>query len=565
LIAAASTQVLIVGGGPCGLTLSIELGRRGIASLLVDAKDGTAVNPQANATQARTMEHFRRLGFAHEVRALGLPQDYPTDITYFTRYADRELARFPLPTSAQAAAHGSRSGTAWSSAELPHRASQKFVETVLRRHAEACAPSAIRFGTRLVSFEEHDDRVEATIEDVASGATSRVVASFLVGADGAKSTVRRQLGVRYAGETGVTRDFFGGRMAAVYFRAPGFYDAIPHPRAWMYWAFNPQRRSWLAAVNGIDEFAFHTQIRPGEDERIDAARARELLAQAVGKPLDIEILALDTWIAGHALVAEGFGGGRVFIGGDAAHLFTPAGGLGYNTAVEDAVNLGWKLAATLKGAVGPALLSSYGVERRMLAIRNTGYARAFAESIGNFVPDPAIESEGPDGDRARAAAGEYLNAHARREFDIPGVTFGGRYDGSPVIVADGTTPPPDAANIYIPSASPGGRLPHLWREGGRSLFDDLGFEWTLLSMGVDDGSIDAFTKAASKRGVELAVLRLGEPGAADIYGADLLLVRPDQIVAWRGANHDCDPEAIFDQVLGFGAAAMEARPRSAVA
>lgn len=511
------------------------------------------------------MEHFRRLGFAHEVRALGLPKDYPTDITYFTRYADRELARFPLPTSAQAAAHGIRSDTAWSAAELPHRASQKFVETVLRRHAEACASSSIRFGTRLVSFDQRDDRVEAIIDDVASGTTRRVAASFLVGADGAKSAVRRQLGIRYAGETGVTRDFFGGRMAAVYFRAPDFYDVIPHPRAWMYWAFNPQRRSWLAAVNGVDEFAFHTQIRPGEDEHIDATRARELVAQAVGKPLDIEILALDTWIAGHALVAERFGGGRVFIGGDAAHLFTPAGGLGYNTAVEDAVNLGWKLAATLKGAGGPALLASYETERRMLAVRNTGYARAFAESIGNFVPDPAIESDGPEGDAVRAKAGAYLNAHARMEFNIPGVTFGGRYDGSPVIVADGTSPPADAANVYIPSASPGGRLPHLWLDGGGSLFDDLGFEWTLLSFGAEARSEAAFLAAATRRGIELELLRIDEPGASDLYGAALLLVRPDQIVAWRGSDVQCDPESIFDCVLGIEAVTMaNAGLRSAV-
>ena len=135
------TDVLIAGGGPCGLMLSIELGRRGIRSLMVDAKPGTAFNPQANATQARTMEHFRRLGFAQEIRALGLPPDHATDIAYFTRYSAHELARIPLPTSAEAVARIRQMSGAWSAAELPHRVSQKFVEQVLRRHAQACPSS----------------------------------------------------------------------------------------------------------------------------------------------------------------------------------------------------------------------------------------------------------------------------------------------------------------------------------------------------------------------------------------------------------------------------------------
>jgi 2-polyprenyl-6-methoxyphenol hydroxylase-like FAD-dependent oxidoreductase len=131
------TSVLIVGGGPCGLTLAIELGRRGIQAVLVDQKAGTAVNPQANATQARTMEHFRRLGFAEEVRTLGLPNDYPTDIAYFTRYGGIELARFCLPSARQVGAMARNLSGSWSTSELPHRVSQKYVEKVLQRHAGA--------------------------------------------------------------------------------------------------------------------------------------------------------------------------------------------------------------------------------------------------------------------------------------------------------------------------------------------------------------------------------------------------------------------------------------------
>jgi 2-polyprenyl-6-methoxyphenol hydroxylase-like FAD-dependent oxidoreductase len=547
-----ATSILVVGGGPCGLTLAIELGRRGVDAVLIDAKPGTAVSPQANATQARTMEHFRRLGFADEVRALGLPRDYPTDIAYFTRYGGIELARFRLPPARQAETLARSLTGSWSTAELPHRISQKYVEQVLLRHATAQQAVCVRYGWRLEDCIEETDGVTATIRKVEGGECQTLKADYLIGVDGARSTVRRKLNIRYDGETGVVRDFFGGRMVAVYLRAPGFYEAMPHDPAWMYWSFNPTRRAWLAAVNGKDEFALHTQLKPGEDETdVSERRARELFSQVCAVPLRIEVLAVDTWIAGHALVADSFGGGRVYIGGDAAHLFTPAGGLGYNTAVEDAVNLAWKLTATLRGKAGQGLLSSYVFERRKLALRNTGYARQLAASIGNFVPHPQLEIDTPEGKAARCAAGEYLNNHARREFNIPGITFGGRYDGSPVIIADGTPLPEDASDVYAPTACPGGRPPHIWLEDGRSLFDTFGSEWTLLQLGGEADIAEPLCKAARASGVSLQVVSLASPAARSAYEADLTLIRPDQIVAWRanGPVHNC--EQIWMRLLGY--------------
>lgn len=550
----AKTPVLIIGGGPCGLMLSIELGRRGIESILVDSKLRTAENPQANATQARTMEHFRRLGFADEIRARGLPGDHPTDIAYFTRYAERELARFALPSSAQAKQVSREQPGIWNAAELPHRVSQKFVEEILREHAERLDATSINYGTRLVGFEETEGAVIATVEDVRTGEKRQIEAAYLIGADGARSFVREALGIVYSGETGVERDFFGGKMVAVYFRSAEFYEKVPHARAWMYWAFNPERRSWCAAVNGKDEFAFHTQLKKGEDENISDARAKELFEQAMGCSLDMELLAVGTWIAGHALVAESLGRDRVYIAGDAAHLFTPAGGLGYNTAVEDAVNLGWKLAAAIKGTAGPELLPSYAEERRRLAVRNTGYARELAESIGNFVPDPRIEAEGAEGDAVRIEAGAYLLEHAQREFAIPGITFGGRYDGSSVIKSDGSEPPRDAMNLYVPSTSPGGRVPHIWLVDGRSVFDVLGFEWSVLVTDRQDiAGAQALRAAAQELGLELEVVDLtGEEDRA-IYGSGLVLVRPDQIVAWRGPADCEDLRQLLALVMGHPA------------
>ena len=371
--------------------------------------------------------------------------------------------------------------------------------------------------------------MEAQAEPVDGGAPATIRSSYLIGADGPRSLVRQAMGWRYAGETGVTRDFVGGRMYAVYCRVPDFYREVPHAPAWMNVSFNRERRCFMPAVDGRDQFAFHTQLKPHEDEaRLDETAAAGMVRQAIGAALKVEVLARDTWTAGHALVAERFGEGRIFIGGDAAHLFTPTGGLGYNTAVEDAVNLGWKLAAVLKGHAGPRLLASYEVERQPLAVRNTTYAKRFADSLGNFQPVPELEDDTPQGAAARRRAGAYLEAHGRAEFNIPGITFGGRYDGSPAIVSDGTAAPPEAANTYVATACPGGRPPHAWLPDGRSLYDLYGFEWTLL----------CFSDPPPGEDRQMKVVRLQNSAVRDLYGADYALIRPDQIVAWRGNAAD---------------------------
>jgi hypothetical protein len=314
--------------------------------------------------------------------------------------------------------------------------------------------------------------------------------------------------------------------------------------------FNRERRAFMAAVDGKGEFAFHTQLRPHEKEdEITEDRAIAMFRAAVGAPIELEILSRGTWTAGFALVAERFRRGRVFIAGDAAHLFTPTGGLGYNTAVEDAVNLGWKIASVMRGGADARLLDSYEAERQRVAFRNTGFAKRFADSIGNFLPVPEIEDNGGEGEAARRTAGEYLALHGKSEFDIPGITFGARYDGSPIIFDDGTAPPRDEANIYVASAKPGGRAPHAWLADGKSLYDSFGFEWTLLRFAAETKA-DGLIAAAAKAGIDLKVLDISLNGLRDIYGADLVLVRPDQIVAWR-ANTASDPEAILGRVLGF--------------
>lgn len=550
-MAALTTEVLIAGGGPCGLMLANELGQRGVRSLLVDPKPGTAFNPQANATQARTMEHFRRLGFAHEIRAQGLPADHPTDIAYFTRFSRHELARLALPTAAEAVRDIRSLRGSWSAAELPHRVSQKFVEATLLQHAQSLPFNDIRHGWRLLEFEEHGPGVRALIRPEAGGETVTVQARYLVGADGARSLVRNSLGIVWGGATGVRRDFMGGQMFAVYLRAPGFYTVLPHARAWMYVSVNHERRAFMASVDGKAEFAFHAALHDGENgDSWGEADARRVFAQALGAEIPIEVLSVGSWTAGHSLVAQSFQRGRVLLAGDAAHLFTPTGGLGYNTAVEDAVNLGWKLASVLRGRAPSALLDSYEIERKPLAERNTGYARRFADSVGLFPARAVLEEDSAAGAAERERAGAHLNSHVRLEFNIPGITFGGRYDGSPLIVGDGTQAPPDQPNTYVPTATPGGRPPHAWLDDGRSLFDTFHSEWTLLTLGEPPPATAAFQAAAQELGLDLRIVAHASPALRELYEAPLALIRPDQMVAWRGADAGAAMQ-VMRQVSGW--------------
>lgn len=543
-------DIIIIGGGPCGLVLAHELGRRSVSTGLFNDRPATSPYPQAGATQARTMEHYRRLGLSERIRKAGLPLDWPTDVLYTTRYSREEIARLSMPSSASAGNLVRSLSGSWSAAELPHRCSQMLVEKILYEEARSLKSVDLSYGWNVTDITELDDCIEITAVGP-EGQTERFSARYAVGADAARGVTRRTLGVKYEGETSMDRPFLSGLMLSVYFRSPEFYKLIGHAPAWQYWAINPVRRGMTISLNGKDEFVFITQMRPGEEvASLTEDEIRSILFTVMGRDYDLEIISRAPWTAGLALVAESFRKGRVFLAGDAAHLFTPTGGLGYNTAVDDAVNLGWKLAAVTKGWGGEALLDSYEQERQPLARRNTGYARSFADSIGRFVVPPNVEDDDAEGAQARIDAGEYLLGHARKEFNIPGVTFGGRYDGSPIIVPDGTEPPEDSAAVYSPTACPGGRAPHAWLADGRSLFDALGFEFSLLCLEGGGGDAGALVDQAAALGVPLTVVDLAGEGLKELYAARFALIRPDQIVCWRGDALPEDLSQLLSRITG---------------
>jgi hypothetical protein len=342
-------------------------------------------------------------------------------------------------------------------------------------------------------------------------------------------------------------------MLALYLRSPAFYAIVNGAPAWQYWAVNPERRGLLSAIDGQGLFVFYAQLPSGEPA--SDAFARTALARSAGREFPFELLGIGEWTAGFTLVAQRFHdrpeAPRAFLAGDAAHLFTPTGGQGYNTAVDDASNLGWKLAAACAGWGGPRLLASYDAERRPIAHRNTGFARAMADSIGTIAIPPELEADSPAGADCRRAMGARLLDHCQREFDVPGIHLGVFYDGSPIVAADGTRAPTDDWHRYAPHATPGARAPHFWLADGVSVFDRMGLDFTLLVLGAGcDADTRALREAATRRAVPLEVLDVRSGEARDLYGADLALVRPDRHVAWRG-DRAPDPEAVLARVTGW--------------
>ncbi|MEE4494070.1 FAD-dependent monooxygenase [Streptomyces sp. BE230] len=548
---APTTPVAIVGGGPVGLLLALFLDRYGVDSVVLNAGSSVPDEPRGSTHNARTMEHYRTLGLADRVRALGLPAHHDAGISFSTRYSGHALARLPWPGPAQSRRQVAAQDRTGQVPEPMHRANQMYVERLLLDRARAGRHITLRFGARVTGLQQEPDRVVLTAEDAEGTHTWH--ARYAVGADGGRSFVRRSLGISYRGEGALDQDVLGRRATAAHLRVPTLYrDFLKDRAAWSNWVFNGELALNLIALNGADEFFLLTSSV--DPDTADDGTLVRLVRRAAGVDLPVEVLSHRPWTAGAALVAERFGAGRVLLAGDAAHLFTPNGGFGMNTGADDAANLAWKLAAAVQGWAGGHLLDSYEAERRPVALRNTAAARQLGIGLGAIERPATLEEDSADGRAAREKTGLALAEYGQLTLDTLGVQLGARYDASPIIDAGRCTPPPDAFTSYTPSAIPGGRTPHLWLDDvhgpGSSLFDRLGTGFTLLRVGGRAPRGEALATAAAEHGVPLTTLELPGDRARELYGRALVLVRPDQHVAWRGDELPGDPGALIRLVTG---------------
>jgi 2-polyprenyl-6-methoxyphenol hydroxylase-like FAD-dependent oxidoreductase len=545
------TSVAIIGGGPVGLLLALFLDRHGVRSTVFNTESSTRFHPKGNTHNSRTMEHYRRLGISAAIRELGLPRDHPRDVAYFTRCNAWELARFRFPTEAERMCELSREPATSQVPEPLLRANQMYVERFLLEHARTRANITLRFGWRVSGFRQDESGVDIDAEGTTEGA-ERWRADFAVGADGGRSFVRRALGIGYQGQSGVEQPFLGGAMISTHVQVPALHqDILKHRKSWMYNVVASDLRMLLISLDGADEFVLMTKAEQPESVPSDDAIVRTV-QRGVGLPVPVTVLAHRAWTGGVALVAERFAVGRVFLVGDACHLFSPTGGFGMNTGIDGAANLAWKLAAAVQGWAGRELLGSYERERQAVAHRNTAAARALTERVGQLVIPTAIEEATALGMKARARLGAQL-AGLRSQFASLGVELGARYDESPIIERDAEPPEGDLCE-YRPSSVPGGRAPHFWCDtaSGRrtSLFDQLGIGFTLLRVGAEAPDAVAFSALARQRGVPLTVLSLPRRPAWELYQRRLVLIRPDQHVAWRADEFADDMAAVLDRCVG---------------
>ncbi len=539
--------VVVIGGGSVGLSLAAELGWRGIECLVVEERPGLNDHPRANAVANRTMEYYRRWGIDQAITDAGIPPSLPAEYLWITSLHGRELHRVSLPPFTELV----RSHAAGGYAEDEHNwspylktiAGQDEVEKVLLDFVAKQDSVEFHFSNRLIDFVDDGTTVTCQLEDVATGRRSTVEADYLVACDGGRSTIRRGLGIDYEGTAGLAS------FVSIYFHAPDMINRHSFGHGNIYFPLHRDYRGFLLTWDDDRTYTYHLILADGQDwTEIDPVEAVRAL---VDSDFEITVRSVQPWDA-HALVATRYSQGRAFLAGDAAHLFSPTGGFGMNTGVSDAIDLAWKLEAALDGWAGPDLLASYDRERRPVGRRNTDEAAdCFDRLYAVMQEGDLIDAEGPEGDALR----QHLIADIEDQQKLissSGTLLGYRYEGSNIVVPDGTIEPPDDARRYLPVARPGHRAPHVWLDDGEALYDRLGSHFTLLQLEPEPRDVSAMVSAAADVGLPLKVLHVADAIVREIYDADLVIVRPDLMVAWRSNAVPSAPGQVLDILRGAG-------------
>ena len=552
-------DVIVAGAGPVGLTMIIELGRRGISTMIMERDPTTAPWPKMDRSNARTMEIFRRMGIVDRVRALGYPGDNPMDVFLVRTMNEPPIATIPFPSVHEKRAQVAACTDATLPLEPYQLVAQNDLEPLLREVAEKETPNTVvRYGLELIGFEQDETGVTVTTRRTGdhetpiapspenlnaetvgegAGAIETFRCRYLVGCDGGRSTVRSLLEIPIEGISAPTD------LRQVIFKSDDLYERMAVPKG-RHYSFVTGGHA-IVAQGSRKEFTLHSPLPADTD-------FYKLLRELIGFDCDIRISHVLTWRP-HLRVARSFRKDRVFMAGDSIHLVIPTGGLGMNTGIGDAIDLSWKLAGTIQGWGGPELLNSYEAERRPVGIRNVEASTWAAD--GAFSWQATVTREtlefGPAGEAARAKIAATFTAQQGRMHGMVGVETCYSYAGSTIVAHEPGNMPHWEISRIVPHSRPGIRMPHMWLKDGRAMQDLFGSGYTLLDL---SGTYDsaAMEAAFAEIGAPLEVIRLDEPHVRETLKASVLLIRPDLHIAWRETGYPNSIKEVARVVTGHG-------------
>ena len=517
------SEVLIVGAGPTGLTLAIDLGKRGVRCTLIEQKARPAFLPKMERINARTMEIYRRMGLAQQIRAAGLRADCPMDVYIVLALNEPALLHLPYPSVAEAQAETRGSDDGSLPLEPYQLISQYTLEPLLKTIAETIPAVTVRFGYEFLSLQQDRDGVTARVRG-SDGREQDLRSFYLVGCDGGSSPVRKELGIKLSGEG----NLLGLRQAL--YHCEELFERLPlgnGPGKGRHYHVADDKATQLIMQDSTRHWTLHSMLET------EAEMDRQF-ETTVGVAVKYERLSCDPWRQ-NLLLADRYGKGRVFLAGDAVHLVIPTGGLGMNSGIGDAIDLSWKLAATLRGWGGPDLLDAYEIERRQVGEHNVGASRyaTLGRRKWRAMWRPDIRDDTPAGAATRHNLSAVAGIEQRKSNEMIGAELGYRYVDSPVIcnIPGG---PEHLFREYQPTTWPGARLPHVWLDDGTPMQDRIPDGYTILKLGRSKADVSGLERAIRSRGAPVTVLDVPDRIARDIYGYDLILLRPDLHVVWRG-------------------------------
>jgi 2-polyprenyl-6-methoxyphenol hydroxylase-like FAD-dependent oxidoreductase len=542
------TTVLIVGGGPIGFSCAIELGLRNIPAIVIERRSNEKNSlPKMNSINVRTMEFCRRWGIRDRVANTQWPPDYPRRNIYMTSLDGFELAEFD---------YGADKDKKPSDISPEHfqRCPQTWFDPMLGERAGEFSTNTIRHQVALEDLEEKGNKVYARVRDQRTGQDEIIVADYLLGCDGGKSTTRDLLGIAVDGNPRLSTE------TNIYFEADNLFS--DKKKATMVWFIGPLGMwSVITAVDGTRTWRLWVSHLP-HDLRMTQEQAEAYVRAAIGPDIPFKFTGTLPWLR-QQLVARKYRLGRVFLCGDAVHNLTPSGGFGMNTGIQDAVDLCWKLAGVIEGWAEERVLDAYEAERRPIAIRNVNEATYTFSKLLKLPRCPHITERTEQGDRERRELSDYIVSNKfNREYENMGIVLGYRYIGSPICVHEGPPEEPvwteleemietdDSIMKFTPRARPGALAPHFWMADGRSVKDLFGTGFTLLRLGPEPPAADRLIAAAKRRRLPLVVHDIADDQARDLYECKLALIRPDGHVAWRGNEQPGDALMIVDTVRG---------------